>query len=651
MPSAARPTPAVEATLRDAFGLEAFRPGQREVIDALLAGRSALAVLPTGGGKSLCYQLPALLLEGLTLVVSPLIALMKDQVDALRARGLEAARLDSSVPGPEARDLYRRLGQGRLRLLYVAPERLANEGFLARLRGQRIALLAIDEAHCISEWGHNFRPDYLKLAEFARAQRVERVLALTATATPAVARDVCAAFGVAPGDHVQTTFRRPNLALHVTPCPAGQRTALLAERLLAQGGGAAVVYVTLQHTAEQVAEALAGSGLSARAYHAGLPSEERSAVQDAFMAGACQVVVATIAFGMGIDKADIRAVYHYNLPKTLENYVQEIGRAGRDGAPARCELLACADDTVTLGNFTYGDTPDRAAVAALVRDLLGRGERFSISRWHLAREHDLRDLVLDTLLTYLELEGVLRPTGPFYTGYQFELLRPEREVLARFDPGRQAFLQRVFGAAKKGRRWSTIEPEEVATRLREPRERIVAALQYLEEQGELAMKPSGLRHGYARGERAVDEEALIATLAARFEEREARDAERLTGLVALCEQPGCLVRRLLAYFGEPMSEDCGSCSRCAGEPPRPLPATPRPPLEEAEAALVRTLVEEGNPALSTPRQLARFLCALPSPAATQARLRGHPRFGWLAPVPFPEVLALVTRVLGGSAAA
>src|SRR4051794_30296573 len=324
------PAPASDPTrqvLRDVFGFDDLREGQGAVIRALLAGRSALAIFPTGGGKSLCYQLPALLLDGLTVVVSPLIALMKDQVDFLTRRGVAAARLDSSLGAAEARQVYDDLRGGRLRLLYVAPERLAGERFVQTLAGRPIALLAIDEAHCISEWGHNFRPEYLKLARLATTLGVGRVLALTATATPEVARDIAAAFAIEGRDVIRNDFHRPNLELHVTPCRGAERPELLLDRLESRPPGPTIVYVTLQKTAEELAEALVRAGYEAFAYHAGLDAEVRGRVQDAFMASRSSIVVATIAFGMGIDKADIRVVYHYNLPKGVENYAQEIGRA------------------------------------------------------------------------------------------------------------------------------------------------------------------------------------------------------------------------------------------------------------------------------------------------------------------------------------
>ena len=271
--------------LASRFGFADFRPGQERVIEALLAGRSALAVFPTGSGKSLCYQLPSLLLDGVTVVVSPLIALMKDQIDALLLQGIDAARLDSSLGPDEVRDVGERLRAGSLKLLYVAPERFNNERFLAQLEETPISLFAVDEAHCISEWGHNFRPDYLKLAVRARELGAERVLALTATATPAVVGDICAGFGIAEGDAVVTGFYRPNLTLLTTPARASERDQLLIDRLRERPPGATIVYVTLQRTALRVASLLAAAGLPARPYHAGMSAEDRVEVQEWWTGG------------------------------------------------------------------------------------------------------------------------------------------------------------------------------------------------------------------------------------------------------------------------------------------------------------------------------------------------------------------------------
>jgi ATP-dependent DNA helicase RecQ len=332
---------AISATniLNERFGFAEFRPGQKEVIEALTNHGAALAVFPTGGGKSLCYELPALMWDGITLVVSPLIALMKNQIDFLRSRGISAARMDSSLTQEEARAANHQLRSGDLKLLYVAPERFNNERFLETIRRNKIALFAIDEAHCISEWGHNFRPDYLKLAEIAKDMKAERVLALTATATPDVVENICARFEIPKECAVVTGFYRSNLAIWTTPAAALDRDRLLLDRLNGRVPGATIVYVTLQKTAERVASMLEHAGHAARAYHAGMETDERTSVQEWWMSSDRNIVVATIAFGMGIDKSNVRYVYHYNSPKSLESYSQEIGRAGRDGTPSIVELF------------------------------------------------------------------------------------------------------------------------------------------------------------------------------------------------------------------------------------------------------------------------------------------------------------------------
>src|SRR5437868_10271013 len=532
--------PAQPATLlKTHFGLAEFNPGQREVIDALLNQNAALAVFPTGAGKSLCYQLPALLFEGVTLVVSPLIALMKDQIDYLQRIGVPAERMDSSLTTAEARQVAERLRGGSLRLLYVAPERFNNERFLADLRRSRIALFAVDEAHCISEWGHNFRPDYLKLAETAHDLGVERVLALTATATPAVVQDICTAFGIPPDCAVVTGFHRPNLSLYTTPVTRAQRDALLLERLSMRPPGPTIVYVTLQKTAEQVAERLASAGLPARAYHAGLDTPSRTEIQEWWTASDRAIVVATIAFGMGIDKADVRYVYHYNLPKSLESYSQEIGRAGRDGAPSIVELFACGADVPILENFAYGDTPTRAAVTAVVDELLAAGPAFDVSLADLSARHDVRLLVLRTLLTYLELLDVLRQGTPFYAAYEARPLEPLEAVFARVSGEPRQFIQRIFGAAKKGRIWYSLDPSVLAQALGAERERVVRALHYLDEHGAIELRTSEPRLRFTRlASERTDADALVAVLLERFERREAQEIARVQQVVAVVTEAG-----------------------------------------------------------------------------------------------------------------
>ncbi len=630
--------------LASTFGFDSFRPGQERVVEALLAGRSALAVFPTGGGKSLCYQLPALLLDGVTVVVSPLIALMKDQIDSLQRLGVEAARLDSSLGPDEQREIGERLRSGALKLLYVAPERFNNERFLSQLASTRISLFAVDEAHCISEWGHNFRPDYLKLAERARELGAERVLALTATATPAVVADIRAGFGIEEADAVVTGFYRPNLTLLLTPVAARERDELLLERLRERPPGSTIVYVTLQRTSLRVAEQLVAAGLPARPYHAGMETEERVATQEWWAGSRDGIVVATIAFGMGIDKADVRYVYHYNLPKGLESYSQEVGRAGRDGEESICELFACPDDVPTLENFAYGDTPTREALAGLLTDVLVHpvGAEFAVSEYELSVRHDLRPLVLKTALTYIELDGVLRQGTPFYAGYR---LRPTGasldDVFSRFDESRAGFLRRVVASGKTGRTWTTIAPAESASALGEERSRIVAALEYLDQQGLIELQPAELRQRYTVTSRPDSEDDLVERLLERFARRERSETERIQNVLSLVTHDGCQVQALVGYFGETRAEPCGHCSHCLNGAAQQLPESePRPPIGQIVEATTLSDLRSNNPdSLGTARQVARFLAGITSPATTSAKLTRHPLFGTLTERRFRDILA------------
>lgn len=335
----------VTAALERHFGFTGFRPGQREVVDAILGGRPVVGVMPTGAGKSLCYQLPALLLDGVTVVVSPLIALMKDQVDSLRERGVAAAFVNSSMDMGEQRRVLDEAANGQLKLLYVSPERFRFQGAWAAMQRLPISLFAIDEAHCISHWGHDFRPDYQNLGRVARELRVPRVAAFTATATEQVRLDIVRSLELTDPMVTVAGFLRDNLHLAVLPIRKMKEKPRYARQIIERAGGAAVVYCATRKNCEEAALQLGRVGIETVVYHGGLDDEARVKAQEAFAARDDLVIVATNAFGMGVDKSNVRAVVHWDVPGSIDAYYQEAGRAGRDGAPAWCTLL-----------FTYADT-------------------------------------------------------------------------------------------------------------------------------------------------------------------------------------------------------------------------------------------------------------------------------------------------------
>lgn len=361
----------VLAVLQQAFGFDALRTGQEAVVAAVMQGRDAMAIMPTGGGKSLCYQLPALCREGLTVVVSPLIALMKDQVDALQARGIPAAAINSSLGAEEYRQGMAALQSGELKLLYVAPERFSQQGFMNTLRRMRVSLLAIDEAHCLSQWGHDFRPDYLRLGRARQELGCPQTLALTATATEHVRQDILSVLGLNEPAVIISGFGRENLDFRITPCDTRrdkfERIAEVAKKWR-QG----IVYCSTRKTVMLVFEDLVKRHINAVAYHAGMTDSERAFSQDAFLSRRADVVVATNAFGMGIDRADVRFVVHFEIPGSVEAYYQEAGRAGRDGEPAVCELLFNHADLKTQEFFYEGANPPIPVVRALYNLLRAR---------------------------------------------------------------------------------------------------------------------------------------------------------------------------------------------------------------------------------------------------------------------------------------
>ncbi|MDX6686242.1 MAG: ATP-dependent helicase RecQ, partial [Baekduia sp.] len=408
----------LHAALHQHFGFDRFRPGQEAAVAAAASGRDVLVVMPTGAGKSLCYQLPALMRDDLTLVVSPLVSLMRDQVDALAvAAPGRAALVNAQQDAADNRLALERAAAGELRLLYVAPERFSSAPFLEAMRATKIGLFVVDEAHCVSQWGHDFRPDYFRLADAARWLQAEAIIASTATATPQVANDIAVRLGLRDPVRVSTGFDRPNLSFGVVPCASTQaKHRHIGAALATPGATPAIVYAGTRAGAEKLADRLSASLEGAvGVYHAGLGRDQRTEVQRRFMDGRLDVVVATNAFGMGIDKADVRTVCHESVPGSVEAYYQEAGRAGRDGRPARALLFAEGRDKGLHVFFIQRGEIDDQAIATIARRLQMRATdgRYDLGADELASilggdRGDSSDQVR-AVVGHLARAGVIRP--------------------------------------------------------------------------------------------------------------------------------------------------------------------------------------------------------------------------------------------------
>ena len=584
-PEAADPIASARAALRRHFGYEQFRAGQERAIESVLAGRDSLVVLPTGGGKSLCYQVPAMMLPGLTVVVSPLISLMKDQVDALAVRGLPATFVNSSLSGGEVSERLARVRRGDVKLLYVAPERFDVGSLAERLRDVGVSLLAVDEAHCVSEWGHDFRPSYLRLADVRERLGAPPAVALTATATPHVRTDIARQLRMTEVQTIITGFDRTNLRLAVVPTRTDQDKDDALVSIMREHEGLAIVYATTRKAVERIAGTLGRARIPAVAYHAGLDDGHRHDVQEQFMRGDVRAIVATNAFGMGIDKADVRLVIHHAMPGTLEAYYQEAGRAGRDGRPADVFLLHAFQDRFTHEFFIKGAHPDRALVADVYRAL----QRDADAHGRITASPDAIAGRLRGKVAAREVEGALR-------------------VLAaagayRNDPDAGAVvLVRMLATPDRIRRELADEPLELG---------LLRALWRVAGDGltrgalvDLDRLPPGFggvggalpvldslqsRQFVAvtrteGGARLVDAARDLATFPidwATIDRRRAAELAKLDTMQQYAYTRGCRRAFVLRYFGDPAARpSCGNCDVCLGTSVTPARgaagAAPRP---------------------------------------------------------------------------
>ncbi|HTK48076.1 MAG TPA: ATP-dependent DNA helicase RecQ [Gemmatimonadaceae bacterium] len=558
------------ALLRARFGFPDFRPGQTRAVSAVLEGRDTLVVLPTGGGKSICYQVPAMVLPGLTVVVSPLISLMKDQVDALTARGIPATFVNSTLSSGEVSERMSRVVRGEVKLLYVAPERFDAGSSADRLRDVGVSLLAIDEAHCISEWGHDFRPSYLRIAQVRERLGWPQAVALTATATPHVRQDIAHQLKLERPETIITGFDRQNLRYHVVPTRTeAEKDAALAD-ILREHDGVAIVYASTRRNVEKIAQTLEREGIAAAAYHAGLDDAHRHEVQDAFMKESVRAIVATNAFGMGIDKPNVRVVVHHAMPGTLEAYYQEAGRAGRDGQPSEVYLLHAFPDRFTHEFFIKGAYPERS----LVERVYERARRMADPTGAVSLEPAAIAASLPGKISDREVESALR------------LLIQAGALRSDPESGGRVFVRLLATADRIKRELGAERALELG--LLRALWRVGSDALYDGVPVDLDGLPPGFGgaigamplltqlergqflewHRLGGGDHVTDPRRPLSAYPldwAALERRRKNELSKLDAMQQYAYATGCRRGFVLRYFGDPAAgKDCGGCDNCLG---------------------------------------------------------------------------------------
>ena len=634
------------------FGFSQFREGQQQAIEQLLGGHSTLAVFPTGSGKSLCYQFTATLLPHLTLVISPLIALMHDQLEFLRSKGIPAASLDSTLSSEEARQVMQQARNGGLKILMISVERFKNERFRRFIEGVPISMLVVDEAHCISEWGHNFRPDYLKLPQYQQQLNIPLVLLLTATAMRRVQKDMALKFNIAYPHIVQTGFYRSNLDLDIVPADSNNKHESLLTAL-DNVEGAGIVYVTQQKTADDIATFLTQRGFNACAYHAGLGSDNRGTIQSRFMSGEITIIVATIAFGMGIDKADIRFVIHFDLPKSIENYSQEIGRAGRDGLPSRCILLASLDGLNVLENFVLGDTPEPHGIQTLLDNIATttHNNQWETQSYGLSQLTNIRALPLKTLLVQLELTGAIQARYSYYEDIKVKWQSSPEDITQTLPAEQQPLFQAVVQHTQFKKVWG--EPD--FTQLHQQgfnRDTVMTLLNQLADTNQVVVEAKKLTDVYH-----VDTAQLTPELATKLQhycsDNEQSELARIATMLRFFNLDRCLNHNLALYFGDKHApEQCGHCSVCRGQvlqlAKREDDVNPSSLIEDLQA-IHHWLSNQPSDATITAALIARFTAGLTQPVFTKLKARKHAQFGKYENVSYHTLLKSAQHVLDNQA--
>jgi ATP-dependent DNA helicase RecQ len=630
------------------FGFTEFREGQAEVIQALVEGRDSVVVMPTGGGKSLCYQLPAIMLGGVTLVISPLIALMKDQVDALSARGIPATYVNSSLSYSEVLDRLAGIRRGGFKIIYIAPERFRNQAFTSAIAGADVRLFAVDEAHCISHWGHDFRPDYLRLTAAAKSLRRPPIVALTATATDYVRKDIARQLQLKDPRVFVAGFDRSNLRLQVVHIAGDKQKLAALKEIVARSARSGIIYAATRKAVESISGKLKMAGLSVEAYHAGMNERERTLVQERFMTGQSRAIIATNAFGMGIDKPDIRFVAHYHLPGSIESYYQEIGRAGRDGAPADCFLLFNYVDTRTQRFFIEGSHPSADLIGSVYQSIcrLGSGGKEVTARDIQSQLGIKNEMSVQSSLAALERAGHIERGRQTEAVFLAALAVPPDAGLGATSPTSVEGLvirHLIYARGISDSESNELDVDSIAeeTGLGPPQAR--AALNKLAARGIISCKNAYRGRGVRlAGNRPADQLGIDRK---EISARATAENMKLRKMIDYCYSKRCLRAFILNYFGDGKKiRQCEACSACA-------PGQAPPWLEAVtdRGAGVGTLRVPGGGQPQRPGDAAVFPAWRAAPPLTPARhpsgpvtFSNHPNCGDVAE--FPEA-ALPTPAL------